>query len=144
MNKINFLLIGFGPHSKRIFYPIFEEISNDSSLVLKAAIDLESKREIIEQYIGGRKVQPEMHYLNNDEPIQDELTSSTVKLLNLIVEEHSINAVIIATEPLVHRAYATWALKAGLSILMDKPISANINVSSDISSAKKSQRIIIS
>ncbi|BFN30942.1 hypothetical protein VHTUMSATKI_11370 [Vibrio harveyi] len=135
--KINFLLIGFGPHSKRIFHPIFEKIANDSTLVLKAAIDLQSKQKRIETYLEGKVVQPEMHYLNNDEPIQDSLNEPTIELLNSIVKKQSINAVIIATEPLVHRAYATWALREGLSVLMDKPISANMNVSSELCSAEK-------
>ncbi|MEZ8363706.1 Gfo/Idh/MocA family oxidoreductase [Vibrio cyclitrophicus] len=135
--KINFLLIGFGPHSKRIFHPIFENITNDSTLVLKAAIDLKSKQGRVEKYLDGKVVQPEMYYLNNDEPVQDQLNTSTIELLDSIVDKHSINAIIIATEPLVHRAYGTWALRAGLPVLMDKPISANMNVSSELSSAEK-------
>ena len=67
----NFLLIGFGPHSKRIFHPIFELVASDSTLILKAAVDLQSKQGRIEKYLDRKVVQPEMYYLNNDEPIED-------------------------------------------------------------------------
>ena len=136
-NKLNFLLIGFGPHSKRIFHPIFEQSTSNTSISLKAGIDLLSKKERVENYLNGKDVQPEMYYLSNDEPIQDLLSPTTTELLDFIVKKYSINAIIIATEPLVHRAYATWGLRKGLSVLMDKPISANMDVSSNVKNAEK-------
>ena len=39
----NILLIGFGPHSKRIYYPLIEKLSNKVNIKLVAAIDLEEK-----------------------------------------------------------------------------------------------------
>lgn len=47
-----------------------------------------------------------------------------------------MQAVIISTEPLVHYAYAKWALSAGLNILMDKPITARKDVVSNLDNAK--------
>ncbi len=134
---LNFLLIGFGPHSKRIFHPIFEQSTTNQSIALKAGVDLTSKKERIENYLAHKSVQPKMFYLSNDEQVQDLLSKKTTTLLDSIVKKHSINVLLIATEPLVHRAYATWGLRKGLSVLMDKPISANMDVSSNIKNAEK-------
>ncbi len=47
-----------------------------------------------------------------------------------------INGIIIATEPLAHYCYAYWALKNGLHILMDKPITTREHVVSSQKQAK--------
>ena len=53
-----------------------------------------------------------------------------------LVKHHGINAVIISTEPLVHRHYSLWALKEGLHILLDKPITARLRAALDLDQAR--------
>lgn len=137
LSTINLLLIGFGPHTKRIYHPLLEISANDPELNLCCAVDLESEKEHIEFYIEDKNVKPEMIYLENGSEVGHELPLNLTIELNEAVQKHNINGVIIATEPLVHLAYATWALNLGLSVLMDKPISSYIDVSTSLDNAKK-------
>jgi predicted dehydrogenase len=52
------------------------------------------------------------------------------------METHAINAVVICTDPLSHRAYASWALDMGLDILMDKPITTRRDAANDADQAR--------
>ncbi|CDG18667.1 hypothetical protein [Xenorhabdus doucetiae] len=133
---VNLLLIGFGPHDKRIYYPLLEEEINNPQLNLCAAVDLISEKSNIESYLSDKKLKPEIIYLG-DNNIKDELSLYEKKILTEILHKYSINGVIIATEPLVHLKYAKWALNAGLSILMDKPISSYENISTSIEKSIK-------
>ncbi len=137
VSTINLLLIGFGPHAKRIYHPLLEIAAEDPELNLCCAVDLESAKENIKFYIEDKNVKPEMIYLENGIELGDELPLNLAVQLNEAVQKHSINGVIIASEPLIHLAYATWALNLGLSVLMDKPISSYIGVSTSLDKAKK-------
>ncbi|WP_340618450.1 Gfo/Idh/MocA family oxidoreductase [Xenorhabdus entomophaga] len=134
---VNLLLIGFGPHSKRIYYPLLEDAIYNPELNLCAVVDLLSEKENIELYLSGKILQPEVTYLNDISNNQDELNLDIQMVLNEVVKKHAINGVIIATEPLAHVKYAKWALRAGLSILMDKPISSYENISTSIDKSIK-------
>ena len=57
------------------------------------------------------------------------MNNSVIKQLDKIVEDKNIQGVIISTEPMAHVGYAKWALKRGLNILMDKPISVRDSLS---------------
>ncbi|MDE1497130.1 hypothetical protein KKJ25_19910 [Xenorhabdus bovienii] len=136
-HTVNLLLIGFGPHSKRIYYPLLEDAMDDPKLNLCAAVDLISEKKNVELYLSGKMLQPEVTYLNNVNNNQDELSLDIQIVLNKIVKKHAINGVIIATEPLAHIEYAKWALNSGLSILMDKPISSYEDISTSIDKSIK-------
>ncbi|WP_023640438.1 Gfo/Idh/MocA family oxidoreductase [Dickeya zeae] len=131
-DAVNLLLIGFGPHAKRIYYPLLEISCEDPTLNLCAAVDFISTKPGIEAYLAGKKLQPEVIYFNDSDNSQAELGVDVIKKLNDVVDRYAINGVIIATEPLAHMAYARWALASGLSILMDKPISSYEGISTSI------------
>ncbi|MCH7373590.1 hypothetical protein [Aeromonas sp. MR16] len=136
-NCINLLLIGFGPHSKRIYYPILELSTDDTYLNLCAAVELESSRASVETFLSDKHLRPEMVYVDDNQCQFEKLHDSVVIALNSIVKKYEINGVIIATEPLAHLSYAKWALESGLSILMDKPISSYEGVSTSVAMSKK-------
>ena len=76
-------------------------------------------------------------YFVNDESVSDELCLDDEKKLDELVKNTKCNAVIISTEPLSHFKYTIWALKNNLHILLDKPITTEVNVSTDLIKAKK-------
>ncbi|MGL4487154.1 MAG: Gfo/Idh/MocA family oxidoreductase [Yersinia sp. (in: enterobacteria)] len=129
---VNLLLIGFGPHAKRIYYPLAVDAIDDPTLNLCAAIDFVSSKKDIEGYLFGKALQPALFLINDVDNSEQALSPEVEKTLNHIVAQYGINGVIIATEPLGHLQYATWALAAGLSILMDKPISTYEGISTSI------------
>ncbi|OKP00016.1 hypothetical protein Xedl_03486 [Xenorhabdus eapokensis] len=133
---VNLLLIGFGPHAKRIYYPLLEGEIDNPQLNLCAAIDLISEKSNIELYLSDKRLKPEVIYFGGNGNL-DELSAYEKNILNEVVCKYSINGVVIATEPLSHLKYAKWALNAGLSILMDKPISSYENISTSIEKSMK-------
>lgn len=138
MNKTNILLIGIGPHAKRIYLPLLELFNKDKNIILKAIVDIKEKQSEIEAYYSKAYGQmPRSYFIKPHLMTYDHLHEEVENTLDLIVEEQQIDAVIIATEPLTHIMYAVWALKKNLPILMDKPISTYIDVSTDIEQAQK-------
>lgn len=135
--KKRIMLIGFGPHSKRIYYPLIEKFSNMMNIELTTAVDLESKKGDILKYLKNKKFQPELIFIKPQQQTYDKLNPDLEKQLNEIVKNKKIEGVIIAAEPLVHVMYAKWALKNNLFVLMDKPVSTYKNISTDMKLAKQ-------
>lgn len=132
MDKINILLIGLGPHAKRIYYPICTRDGKIYSIQLAYAVDLEEKRDDIAKYLAEKKdALTQVYLIKPQDQTFDKLSSAVEKKLNQIVKNFDIKGVIISTEPQAHMMYALWALRKGLSVLMDKPISVHRNLSTD-------------
>ena len=125
----NIILIGCGPHARRVYLPAIQKISG---VKVSMVVELESQREITENTL-----------LNFDSckviytsPFKYEVPANLEKAINIHIAENGVSGVIIATEPMIHKAYAKWALKQGLNILLDKPITTRENIVSDINQAK--------
>lgn len=130
----NILLIGCGPHAKRVYVPALKNLEKSNLAKLTAVVELEEAKNLTKDYLGTDKIK--QLYVKRA-PDKYELTAKTIKALNKLVAKEKINAVIIATEPLSHMQYALWATKKRLHILMDKPISTHVNVANDVSQAIK-------
>jgi len=125
----NLILIGCGPHAKRVYLPAIQKLSGvNVSLV----VELESQRKVTGQTLF-KFDSTEVLYV---EPFQDKVPSHLAQALHQHISENDVNGVIIATEPMIHKAYAKWALEEGLNILLDKPITTRQNVVSEIYQAK--------
>jgi predicted dehydrogenase len=137
-SPVNILLIGFGAHAKRIYYPIYLRDGEEYNFKIVYAIDLEHKKQDIESYLRVQNdlVTP-IYYLSREDVTYDELSLNVSNMLDEIVRKFQIKGVILATEPLAHIVYARWALRKGLSILIDKPISTYENISTDQNVAEK-------
>lgn len=134
--KINILLIGLGPHAKRIYFPIIKD-GKKLNAKISLIIDLEEKKEDIENYLSlsGEKV--ETLYLSPKQKKYINLPEEIKKIIDKKIKKLKINTVFISTEPLSHMVYARYALSRGLHILMDKPLSTKENISTNLSMAKK-------
>ena len=127
--KARIILIGCGPHSRRVYLPALRRIEH---IELSLVIDLESQDSNVRKAI----IENSETELLLIEPFSGSIPINLALWLSNFVIEKEITGVIIATEPLVHKAYAEWALQNGLSILMDKPFTARINATSKMSSAE--------
>ncbi|MES2931165.1 MAG: Gfo/Idh/MocA family oxidoreductase [Patescibacteria group bacterium] len=132
------LMVGFGPHAQRIHFPAIQKNGAEFNAYVAAIVELQSKEEDVRSYIAGLSlaVEPELLFLP-DSQAGSELSQAFRSKLDLYVQTLGISAVIIATEPLAHIPYARWALKKGLHVLMDKPISTKKNASCDIAAARE-------
>ncbi len=137
---INILLIGCGPHARRIHVPIVNLEQKNLNVKIDTIVDLVSQKNVIDDYLKKNNYGPyNLIYLNKKEQIikKNTISRELSDRLDLIVKKRKINAVFISTEPCAHVAYAKWALKNGLNILMDKPISTPLNLASSMKSVKQ-------
>lgn len=130
MNSSNVMVIGIGFHARRIYVPILMSLSQSESVRLACGVDICTQRSRIDGYLTDKGFNFEMLYIDPFDPAK-EIPPETAAMLDAFVEKYNIDGVVISTEPLIHRAYAEWALKRGLHILMDKPISIRNCVNSD-------------
>lgn len=136
MKPVNLLLIGVGPHARRIYVPAFFKFADDFAVRIAAAVDLKRQNNSIELYLKGGEYDMEMLYLDSFDAAGG-IPEHSKDMLDELVDRLDIQGVIISTEPTAHKAYAEWALSKGLHILMDKPISARKAISVDRSRAKE-------
>lgn len=129
----NIILIGCGPHANRIYLPILKQLEQEGKANLCLIVELESKKEEVFNRLEKFSIAPELLFI---ESFKNSLPTDLEDYLTDYIESNNINGVIIATEPLVHKPYASFMLDAGINILMDKPITTRENVVTCIDSAK--------
>lgn len=136
MKPINLILIGLGLHSRYAYIPLFLGKLNKANPVnIKLCIDLKNKENEIRSYLSDNNIRLDL-FLVHKFDTQKDLPSDIQKYLNQFIKQNSIQGVIIATEPLAHKAYAKWALSQNLHILMDKPITTRENAVTNLFQAK--------
>lgn len=127
MSMTNILVIGVGPHARRIYLPILMDATLSSEVSIVGIVDIDSQKHVVQTEIHNKYPQIEHSiYLNSFDAVirSNTLTQSASTKLTDFVQNNNIHAVVISSEPSTHIAYAKWALSNGLHILMDKPISA--------------------
>ena len=135
------MLIGCGPHAKRVYVPKLKEIENEFGIKLKAIVELKEKQEDVLTFAS--KYFENVNYIfveKFEEKFKQSLPDELESELNSVIIKENINSVIIATDPLNHIQYALWALKHNLHILMDKPISTYDNISNNVEQAEQLKR----
>ena len=134
MNKwINVLLIGYGPHARRIYVPALERLL-DQGVRLSGVVELESNRGIVSERFAEL---PAIYVSGSDDAQSAVLSDGLICQLDRLVKREEIDGVIISTEPRAHAAYAKWAINRELHVLMDKPISTEAAASTDPKQAEK-------
>lgn len=132
MSTIKLALIGCGPHAKRIYLPALAALRRQYDLALSLVVELEEAQEATAAAVRASGFTPETVLVA---PFAGRIPEQLGRRLATLAELGDIHGVIIATEPLVHRAYAEWALACGLNILIDKPITARSDATSSLTSA---------
>jgi hypothetical protein len=130
MKTVNLLVIGVGPHARRIYVPALFTFASGFPIRLVAAVDLKRQKDTVDAYLKEQKYEMEMLYLDYFDAaagIPDHVRTK----LDALVKKFDIQGVVISTEPTAHKVYAEWALSNGLHILMDKPISIRKAISVD-------------
>lgn len=136
MKSINLILIGLGLHARRTYLPLLLSKLKDTIPVnLKLCIDLKNKEKVIQTYLLENNLQINMLFTQSSDP-QKDLPRNTQKRLNDYLKQNDVHGVIIATDPLYHKAYAKWALSQNLHILMDKPITTREGAVIDVMQAE--------
>src|SRR4051812_20777551 len=109
MKPANILLIGVGPHARRIYVPALRLLASSLPVRLAAAVDLQRSRSTIDCYFREQGYEIEMLYLDVFDAA-DGIPGPSRTLLDALVDKFDVRGVVISTEPTAHKAYADWAL----------------------------------
>ncbi len=126
--NVRIILIGCGPHAKRIYLPALQRLAN---VELSLIIELKEKEQDLLEH-GEQLKNTDFWFID---AFENTLPEHLFRRLSEYVHKNRIDGVIIATEPMVHVAYSLWALENKLNILLDKPISTYRNVTTSPESA---------
>lgn len=132
------LLIGVGPQAQRTYLPTLAALQKKGYARLASVVELTSEETITKERLhkAGFDLDNVEQVYVEDDLVNYRLSTETERSMEALVKRHDIAAVIISTNPLAHKAYALWALKHDLPILMDKPISTLRGVAHDVTLAK--------
>ncbi len=136
----NYIFVGLGPHAKRIYYPFLEKYQLSHGIHLKLLIELKNQALHVSSFLSQRKLQPEkIVYLadTSSNTLGTVLDPAAQSALEDAMKKSHIDGIIISTEPKAHKIYAAWALKNNINVLMDKPITAPLNMSTEIDAARR-------
>ena len=137
MNKYSeykIVLVGLGPHAKRIYINLFKKYK----INLELLVDLKSQKENIQEYFKNNNFKNTELFLIDDS--YKDLTTLPISVSNnlkKIIKSKNIKYAIISTEPKAHFMYAKFFLENDINILLDKPITAPINCNNDVNQARK-------
>lgn len=122
------MLIGCGPHARRIYLPALQRLASGLDVRLPLVVDIEAAGVQVREALRDVALRPELLLVA---PFSGTLPPALERELDRQLARHHIEGVIIATEPTVHKAYADWAIRRHLHILMDKPITARADAATD-------------
>ena len=118
--KKNIMLVGLGPHSKRIYINYFK----NHNIIPSIIVDLESNKESVKNYLATNGFSNTIIWTLPDEyKDYENLPTQEYNSLLQLCRENEINYIISSTEPKAHNMYLQFALKNNINILSDKPIT---------------------
>lgn len=129
--------IGLGLHWERTIAKHQQELRAEGhDISCPVGVELAAARDATEARLtcmaGG---QPgEIAYVDPVSPYH--MDSKTEAKLNRLVRKHGINAVIVSVPPEAHLMYAHWALKLGLNLFLDKPVTTRPEAITSLSAAQ--------
>ena len=129
----NVMLIGLGPHARRTYLPHLMRLGPEMGARLAAVVELETRRNESAEILRANRAIATQCFVKS---FTGDLPDGVQRQLDKMVKELQINAMIISTEPLVHRAYLDWAIDRGLNVLVDKPLTTRRNVAHDVDQAR--------
>ncbi|MER6617787.1 Gfo/Idh/MocA family oxidoreductase [Streptomyces xantholiticus] len=128
----NFLVIGVGPHARLNHLPSLWAGQAAGLVGRVIGVDVaDAVGDIAASNSAGGTSELPVTFIEPFDATRRTLPAPVRKTLDSLVREHSVDAVVISTEPSFHMVYTHWALGHGLSVLLDKPLSVHANCSVD-------------
>ena len=116
----NIVLVGLGPHSKRIYMNYFKK----HNIEPKILIDLKSNEDYAKNYLMENDFKNTIVWtLPNEYKDYEELPKENYEDLKDVCKQLKITHIISSTEPKAHNMYLKFALENNINILSDKPIT---------------------
>ena len=132
---LKILVIGCGPHATHFYLPTLRKLERTSQDVcLVGILDIIPQRQFVQEELARGNYDIQSWFVPPS-PFNT-LSPDIVSLLDSLVDNNIINAVIISTDPLNHKNYALWAISRNLPILLDKPVTTRRNCTFDLAAAE--------
>lgn len=131
--KNGIILIGCGIHSQDNYLPFIGQYKYN----LKLIVDIcESKESVINLAKKIFKKLPDLYFVKKVKN-NSKIRKKDYDWLSHYVKNNNIGYVIISTDPLSHKMYLEWALRMGLNILCEKPLTSYKNINNSIILSRK-------
>lgn len=128
------VLVGLGPHARRIYYPMLARAAATHGVRIALLIELDDQRDTVRDYLAAQDVQPD-RVVMVPESNRGDVALHPTALAALQALGPRPWGMVVATEPRSHLMYAQWALDNGVHLLLDKPITARSLVDADAAEA---------
>ena len=116
----NIMLIGLGPHAKRIYFNYFK----NHKIPLKILVEIESNYDTVREYLDSNGFNDTIIWCLPDKYKDNaSLPKKYEKELKALCLKEKITHIISSTEPKAHNMYLEFSLKNNINILSDKPIT---------------------
>lgn len=116
--KLNFVIVGIGPHSKRTYLRFFLKYK----IYPKLIIELESEKDNVSSLILEKRWDAILFTIPDEYKNALVLPKNYQSQLDIICKEKEITHAIIATEPKGHLMYCDYFLSKNIHTLIDKPL----------------------
>ncbi len=120
-NHAKLILAGCGLHARRVYLPALQRFSKETGAQLSLVVDLKAQEDTVHAALAASGLHHSAAWFID--PFRGPLSPSIASELSAFAAQEGVTGVIVATEPLTHRAYAEWAIRQGLSLMLDKPIT---------------------
>ncbi|MBI1362879.1 MAG: hypothetical protein GC134_02750, partial [Proteobacteria bacterium] len=127
------LLVGLGPHARRIYMHYFAK----HKLAPAAVVELAEKQSAVTSYLAEKCLTPDVHFVDNAQRDADTLSPQDIRALDRLILRRGITHVILSTEPKAHMAYLRYFISRGIHTLTDKPITAPVSPITDATQAAR-------
>jgi len=129
MTKVRLAIFGVGMHFQETYTTALKRKDIADIVEVVWVVDIASKESLVNSRL--KKIGQKATFIGIRKFDSLELPQKIIQQLNEAQRNSPVDAVLISTTPEQHRAYVTWALKAGLKVLLDKPISTRKNATTD-------------
>lgn len=127
--KIRIGIFGVGMHFQETYTTALKRKDIADVIEVVWAVDIVSKESLVKSRLHS--VGQSAKFVGVDKFDCLELPDGIVRQLDEVQRNSPVDAVLISTTPEQHRAYVSWALKARLKVLLDKPITTRKNTITD-------------
>ena len=129
------MLIGLGPHARRIYSHYLAEHGAGPHLV----VELATRREETLDFLKHRNIIAETCFLDPEGDSNETLSETNIARLDAAVSRSGVTHVINSGASHTHFAYLKYLISRGLRVLTDKPITAPTDVINDAVMARRIQ-----
>jgi predicted dehydrogenase len=135
INNRRVVLVGCGNHARDFYLPLLRELGAQLTLV----VDLASRESLVRQELAVHGFAPEPELFLVDDGCRDaeELPAAQAGELWERLRVLGVTTAIVSTEPKAHKSYAKFFLRNEIDVMVDKPLTAPVNASTDLAQAEQ-------